>query len=364
LFDFILIFPGETQVDSKSQNKLWVKTSLFFCTGIVLFAAYISNADTNLQTAGAMAKAVEEFSASLSADQKKKALFTFEDTERTNWNFVPLQDKAKNPTRKGLRIEEMSADQKQLAMNMVQAGTSKEGFARVRGIMGLEQVLKENEKNGSNTRNSEWYFVSVFGNPAAGKKWGWRFEGHHLSLNFSIEGNKVISATPSFFGANPALVLNGDKKGLRILPETEDFAKKLIATLSEEQKKVAFTNNLFAEIEQGKAVAPSFSKGLESGALTSAQKKIVHELIQAYSNRFPKDFAEKETTRLLGSDFAKIDFSYALDKSKPNDPYTYRLQGPDFLIEFLNIQADASGNPANHIHSAWRASKGDFGNRN
>lgn len=135
-------------MDSKSQNKLWVKTSLFFCTGIVLFAAYISNADTNLQTAGAMAKAVEEFSASLSADQKKKALFTFEDTERTNWNFVPLQDKAKNPTRKGLRIEEMSADQKQLAMNMVQAGTSKEGFARVRGIMGLEQVLKETKRTG------------------------------------------------------------------------------------------------------------------------------------------------------------------------------------------------------------------------
>jgi len=351
-------------VNSQSQNKLWVKSSLFFCTGMMLFAAYISNADTNLQTAGAMAKAVEEFSDSLSADQKKKALFMFEDSERTNWNFVPLQDKAKNPTRKGLRIEEMSADQKLLAMSMVQAGTSKEGFARVRGIMGLEQVLKENEKNGTNIRSSEWYFVSVFGTPASGKKWGWRFEGHHLSLNFVVEGNKVISATPSFFGANPALVLNGNKKGIRTLPETEDYTKKLIASLSDEQKKIAFTNNLFAEIEQGKALAPSFSKGLESGALNSAQKKIVQDLIQAYSNRFPTDFAEKEASRLVGPDFAKIDFSYALDKSKPGDPYTYRLQGPDFLIEFLNIQADGSGNPANHIHSVWRASKGDFGVRN
>jgi hypothetical protein len=179
-----------------------------------------------------------------------------------------------------------------------------------------------------------------------------------------IEGNKVVSATPSFFGANPALVLNGTKKGLRTLPETEDFAKKLIASLSDEQKKVAFTDKLFAEIEQGKSLAPTFSKGLESGALNPEQKKIVQEMIRAYSNRFPQDFAEKEAARLVGSDFAKIDFSYALDKSKPGDPYTYRLQGPDFLIEFLNMQADASGNPANHIHSAWRASKGDFGNRN
>lgn len=351
-------------MDSQLQNKLWIKTSLLFCTGIVLFAAFISSADTNLQTAVAMAKAVDEFSASLSADQKKKAMFTFEDSERTNWNFVPLQDKAKNPTRKGLRMEEMSADQKQLALNMVQAGTSKEGFTRVRGIMGLEQVLKETEKNGTNVRSSDWYFVSIFGTPAAGKKWGWRFEGHHLSLNFVIEGNKVVSATPSFFGANPALVLSGDKKGLRTLPETEDFAKKLIASLSDEQKKIAFTDKLFAEIEQGKSLAPAFSKGLESGSLNPAQKKIVQDLIQAYSNRFPKDFAEKEASRLIGPDFSKIDFSYALDKSKPGDPYTYRFQGPDFLIEFLNIQADGSGNPANHIHSAWRASKGDFGNRN
>jgi len=349
---------------SSSHNKLWIKTGLVFCTGFVLIAAYISNADTNLQTAGAMAKAVDEFSATLSADQKKKALFTFEDSERTNWNFVPLQDKAKNPTRKGLRMEEMSVEQKQLALSMVQAGTSKEGYSRVRGIMGLEQVLKENEKNGTNVRSSDWYFVSVFGTPGAGKKWGWRFEGHHLSLNFVIEGNKVVSATPSFFGANPALVLNGTKKGLRTLPETEDFAKKLIASLSDEQKKVAFTDKLFAEIEQGKSLAPTFSKGLESGALNPEQKKIVQEMIRAYSNRFPQDFAEKEAARLVGSDFAKIDFSYALDKSKPGDPYTYRLQGPDFLIEFLNMQPDASGNPANHIHSAWRASKGDFGNRN
>ncbi|MEI7852692.1 MAG: DUF3500 domain-containing protein [Planctomycetota bacterium] len=349
---------------SSSHNKLLIKTGLVFCTGIVLIAAYISNADTNLQTAGAMAKAADEFSATLSAEQKKKAFFTFEDSERTNWNFVPLQDKAKNPTRKGLRMEEMSGEQKQLALSMVQAGTSKEGYSRVRGIMGLEQVLKENEKNGTNVRSSDWYFVSVFGTPGAGKKWGWRFEGHHLSLNFVIEGNKVVSATPSFFGANPALVLNGDKKGLRTLPETEDFAKKLISSLSEDQKKVAFTDKLFSEIEQGKSLAPTFSKGLESGALNPEQKKIVQEMIRAYSNRFPQDFAEKEAARLVGSDFAKIDFSYALDKSKPGDPYTYRLQGPDFLIEFINMQADASGNPANHIHSAWRASKGDFGNRN
>jgi len=168
-------FFGEIQLSSLLKNKLWIKTGSVICTAIVLITAIISNADTNLQTAGAMAKAVEEFSASLTAEQKKKALFSFEDSERTNWNFVPLQDKAKNPTRKGLRMEEMSTEQKQLALNMAQAGTSKEGFSRVRGIMGLEQVLKENEKNGTNIRSSEWYFVSVFGTPAAGKKMGMAF---------------------------------------------------------------------------------------------------------------------------------------------------------------------------------------------
>lgn len=350
-------------MQSYSRNKLWVKCGLVFCCGIVLFAAFISNADTGMPTAGMMAKAANAFSESLSADQKKKALFSFEDAERSNWNFVPLQDKSKNPTRKGLRMEEMSADQKQLAMSLVQSGTSKEGFSRVRGIMGLEQVLKETEKNGTNVRSSDWYFVSIFGNPDAGKKWGWRFEGHHLSLNFTIEGGKVVSATPSFFGANPALIMDGKQKGQRTLPETEDFAKKLIESLSDEQKKSAGKGMLFSEIEQGKSSAPSFPKGLESGALNVDQKKIVKEMIQGYSNRFPQDFAEKEVARLSGSDFEKIDFSFAMDKSKPGNPYTYRLQGPDFLIEFLNIQADGSGNPSNHIHSSWRASQGDFGVR-
>ncbi len=345
------------------KHKNYLNASLLVCTGSVFALVLFTSADTSVQTAGIMAKSVAEFASSLAPEQKTKAIFSFNDSERTNWNFVPLQDKAKNPTRKGLRMEEMSASQKALALNMVQAGTSKAGFAKVRGIMGLEQVLKENEKNGTNIRSSDWYFVSIFGNPSEGKKWGWRFEGHHLSLNFTIEGNKVVSATPAFFGANPALVMNGEKKGLRTLPETEDTPKKLIASLNDGQNKVAAQDKLFAEIEQAKTVAPSFSKGLETSKLNTEQKKMVQELIQNYASRFPQDLAEKESSRLLGDDFAKLDFSYSWDKSKPGQPYTYRLQGPDFIIEFLNIQADGSGNPANHIHSSWRASQGDFGTR-
>ena len=119
--------------------------------------------------------------------------------------------------------------------------------------MSLENILRELEKNGANVRNPEWYFVSIFGKPAKTGKWGWRIEGHHLSLNFTLEDGKVIASTPAFFGANPALVMEGDKKGLRTLPEAEDYAQELFASLDDDEKKVAFQAKQFPEIEEGKA---------------------------------------------------------------------------------------------------------------
>src|SRR5207245_808404 len=125
------------------------------------------------------------------------------------------------PTRKGLPLVEMSDDQRKTAMELVKAGTSTEGYSKATTIMSLELILRELEKGGAVVRDPGWYFFSVFGTPSKTARWGWRVEGHHLALNFVVDGGKVLAATPTFFGANPAEIKAGPKKGQRTLPEAE-----------------------------------------------------------------------------------------------------------------------------------------------
>ncbi len=311
-----------------------------------------------VQMSDAAAKLVND----LNGDQKSKAVFDFDDKERTNWNFVPLQDKEKNPTRKGLRFEQMTVEQKETAKALLRAGTSASGYLKATTIMSLEAVLADLEKRGAMVRNPGWYFVTIFGTPSKAGKWGWRIEGHHLSLNFVIDRGKIVASTPAFFGANPADIKKGPRKGQRTLREAEDLARDLFAALDEGQRKIAFQTKLFPDIEQGKSVAhPGAPKGLPAAKMNEKQRAILQKLVHAYAERMPAEVAEAELAEVKAAGFDKIHFAFAQDKDKPGEPYTYHVQGPTFLIEFLNVQADSAGNPANHIHSCWRNLKGDFG---
>jgi hypothetical protein len=168
--------------------------------GVLVGVAYVEQATAPAGTK--MATAAEKFVDSLGADQKSKATFTFDDKERTNWYFTPRQDKDRKSTRKGLPLEDMNKDQRAAALALLKAGTSEGGYEKATTIMALESILADLEKNGTNVRNSDWYFFTVFGTPSKTGKWGWRVEGHHLSLNFTIDKGKVVSSTPAFFGSN------------------------------------------------------------------------------------------------------------------------------------------------------------------
>jgi hypothetical protein len=298
----------------------------------------------------------------LNDEQKSKALFAFDDKERTNWHFVPLQDPQKNPTRKGLRFEQMSNEQQETAKTLLRAGTSRSGFEKATTIMSLEAILADLEKGGPMVRKPGWYFVSIFGTPSKSGKWGWRIEGHHLSLNFVVDRGKIVASTPAFFGANPAEVRGGSRKGLRTLPEAEELAKRLFASLDEDQRKIALQKKQFAEIDQGEAVAhPGEPKGLPADKMNEKQRDLLLKLVQAYAERMPPEVAAAEMAEVKSAGIDKIHFAFAQDAAKAGKPYTYHVQGPTFLIEFLNVQEDSARNPANHIHSCWRDLKGDFG---
>ncbi|HEY7327098.1 MAG TPA: DUF3500 domain-containing protein [Gemmataceae bacterium] len=298
----------------------------------------------------------------LNDDQKSMGLFTFDDKERTNWHFVPLQDAKKNPTRKGLRFELMSVEQKDTAKALLRAGTSRAGYEKASTIMSLESILADLEMGGAMVRKPGWYFVSIFGTPLKSGKWGWRIEGHHLSLNFVVDQGKIVASTPAFFGANPAEIKMGSRKGFRTLPEAEDLAKQLFASLDEDQRKIALQKAQFPEIEQGKAAAnPGAPNGLPAAKMNENQRGLLMKLVQAYAERMPPEVAQAEMAEVNSAGTDKIHFAFAQSADKPGKPYTYHIQGPTFLIEFLNVQEDSARNPANHIHSCWRDLKGDFG---
>lgn len=321
--------------------------------------AYVSQA--NEPTGMKMTTAADKLVSSLSADQKAKAAFDFDSPERTNWHFVPLQDSQRRPTRKGLPLQEMTDEQKKAARALLRAGTSNDGYLAATTIMSLEAILADLEKGGTNVRNPEWYFFTIFGTPSKTGKWGWRVEGHHLSLNFAVDGGQVLSATPAFFGANPATVKQGPQQGKRSLANADDLARQLFGSLDDEQRKTAYQEKEFPEIE-ARTRAPKVGepKGLAAAKMTETQRETLLKLLKAYTNRMPGDIAATEMQDVEKAGLDQVYFAYA-GGTEPGKPHTYRIQGPTFVVEFLNVQEDSAHNPANHIHSVWRRIKGDFG---
>jgi hypothetical protein len=308
-----------------------------------------------------MAGAAERLLAGLDAKQKAKASYAFDSKERTRWYFTPQQENRKT-LRKGLPLVELTEKQKDLAKELLKSGLGQDGYKHASTIMSLESILAKLEKGGRLVRNPEWYFFTFFGTPSKTGKWGWRVEGHHLSLNFTLEGGKVVSATPYFMGANPAVVKSGDRKGLQALPETEKPFRDVLAALDDEQKKAARQEKLFPEIAEAVTKPPvGAPKGIAAAKLDAKQKAALMKLVKGYAARMPPEAAAYELGKIEKAGFDKVYFAYAIAEEKPGKPTSYRVQGPTFVIEYLNEQADSAGNPANHIHSVWENVKGDFG---
>jgi hypothetical protein len=311
---------------------------------------------------GDMTKSAERFLASLSAEQGAKARMTFDDPKRLDWHFIPKAE------RKGLQVKEMSPDQRKLAHALVHSGLSEVGFEKATTIMSLEAILHELEKGtGTNIRDPERYYVTIFGTPGLQGKWGWSVEGHHLSLNFVVANGKLVGATPAFFGANPAIVKSdldvGPKKGKQTLAKEETLAFELLGSLSADQRKVAVIETKAPADIRGPATpqAPTGAPaGLAGEKLAESQRKILWSLIEVYAGNMPPEVGAAWLSEIKRAGTEKIHFAWA-GADKPGVGHYYRVQGPTFLVEFVNVQSDAAKNPANHIHSVWRNLAGDFG---
>jgi Protein of unknown function (DUF3500) len=312
----------------------------------------ISAGEIRAATAGEeMANAANAFLSALTSEQQAKATYEFKDEERYDWHFVPK-------SRKGLPFKEMTGAQQKLAHALLCSGLSQRGYAKATTIMSLEEVLAGIEKGKGPNRDADMYFFTIFGKPSLQEAWGWRLEGHHLSLNFIVRGDKVLSATPAFMGTNPGEVREGPRKGLRLLGQEEDLGRELVKSLTAEQQKIAvFSTNAPKEIITGNArkVKALEPEGLAVAKMTKAQKELLLNLIKEYAFRHRAEVAEKDLKKIERTGLNKVHFAWAGSLERGQGHY-YRIQGPTFLLEYDNTQ-----NNANHVHSVWRDFENDFG---
>ena len=307
------------------------------------------------RSSSAMAASAAKFLAALDAGERQQAQFAFDAGERLNWHYIPR-------ARKGLPIKAMTGPQRTLARDLLKTGLSQHGYLTATSIMDLETVLGDLEHRGTTApaivRDPELYFFSIFGTPSARDTWGWRVEGHHVSLNFTIVGGTMVASTPWFFGTNPAEVKDGPKKGLRILGPEEDSARALLLSLDLAQRKTATIADVSPnEIVTANAaqVDPLSPAGVTAAALTAPQRDLLMALIDVYTSQMVADVAADRQARLKRAGIDRIAFAWAGEDAHGKKHY-YRIQGPTFLVEYDNTQNDA-----NHIHSVWRDFAGDFG---
>ena len=298
----------------------------------------------------AMRLAAERLLAAVPESARAKMLRPFDDGDRLDWHYTPR-------SRNGAALKELDARGREAVHALLKTALSAAGHRKVVNIIELELVLREIEAFGL-MRDPERYHLTLYGAPHASKAWGWRFEGHHLSLNFTLAGDRASADTPSFFGANPALVQKGAKKGLRVLAAEEDEARALLGLLDEAQRREAvFEARTYGEIVTSNAdkVDPLKAAGIAAAKLNEIQRLQLIRLIELYAGNFEPGLAAARLARVRSGGIENIRFGWAGATERGRQHY-YRIQGPSFLIEY-----DASQNDGNHVHTVWRDFNGDFG---
>jgi Protein of unknown function (DUF3500) len=360
-----------------------------------------------MSVAAEMSEAAAGWLASLDEAQRSRALFSApspSDAERTTWFYTPTDHG-------GLPLGEQRPAQQGLAMRLVASGLSLAGYATVATVIGLENVLDRAELwavdwGRERGRDPGLYYLAVFGRPG-GDAWGWRFGGHHVSLNYTVIAGRVTSCTPSFIGANPArtgLIADGT---LAPLGNLEGAARLLALSLRDRGADGAFLHpravsdivsgnrayvddgdemvhmqdlwrGRFADkrlddlVDQVDVVAESGSgygqpdhrrlaitrqpKGIAGRDLTAAERGLLSTLARGYLDRFPDEIAGPRLAACQSPDgLDGLHFAYA-GAPAPAGPVYYRLQDARLLAEYDNTQGDA-----NHAHSVVRDLAADFG---
>jgi hypothetical protein len=342
--------------DDHSEPRLTRSAALRLAAGgAAVLAVGARPARAAVTDAATVEAAARAFLASLSPAERARAAFAFGTAERTRWHWtVPA-----SVPRNGLPLGDVSADSRRLALRLLRASASPEGYRKALDIMALQGVLQRMSPGVVDTFDPDLYYVSVFGTPGA-RRWGWRFEGHHLSRHFTIVGDTLV-VEPFFLGAWPTRAGSAFRsvaRGARTMPREEDAAREIVLLLDGRLRRRAVfsSESLTDHVTQNAAsVRPLAGIGVSTSDLPSGGQRRVLELIRTYLANHPGPTARGMLARVERAGIERTRFGWA-GSTLPGVPHYYRLQGPTFLLEF-----DNSRNSGTHIHSVWRDFDRDFG---
>lgn len=315
--------------------------------------------------------AAKHFLSTLDEAQLKKAKLSFEDEKRLEWHFIPME------TRKGLPLRDMNEVQIKAALDLLRSVTSPTGFKRATDIMSFEGILLELEGPASvGRRDFKKYYFTVYGEPSDSSAWGLSIEGHHMSLNFTFAQGAIVDSTPQLFASNPAelpkefsapsITRLGEKtpfpQGYRLIATEEDAGFALLNSLDDAQQSKAVFNEacpediLWAGEPQPKPIP---YVGISAKDLDTHQKALLRKAIESFLACQNQEVVQERLNAIAAANDDAIHFGWAGSKTKEGACY-FRIQGPTFIAEFCNFQADAAGKKANHVHCVWRDLTGDF----
>lgn len=305
-------------------------------------------------TGATMREAATAFLNGLDGPQRNAALFDFASNQRPAWNFMLGARRAP-----GLALEQMTPAQKDAALGLLATGTSRLGLEKAENIMLQQDILRDEWGKGAPDRNRERFSVQIYGTPAATGAWAWRWEGHHLSLTFTILDDEVVSTTPSAFSSEPNTVPSGPHRGLVVLKEEESLARTLFTDLTGPARTGALAwprspgNILSTRTSPGQLAREQ--AGVPLGDLSQSQADMALRLVEVYTTEvLPPDLARTQSARLRGEDSAAIRFAWGgenLDGS-----IYYRLTGANLFIEFATLR-----NQPQHLHAVFHDTARNFG---
>jgi len=299
--------------------------------------------------AAMMRDAASAFLGSLGPPERARATIALGSAERLDWHYVPRE-------RRGLALNAMNQEQQRHGFALLRIGLSERGYSKAETIRQLETVLREIE--GRSFRDPELYYFTIFGEPSDQEPWGWRYEGHHLSQNWTIVAGRALATSPQFFGANPSEVLEGRMKGVRPLGPEEDLARALVRSLDKRQAAAAIVDAVAPRdiITAASRRAAAFDdRGISHASLHGSQAHALEQLIEQHASALPPAPAEERLARARAAGIQAVKFAWMGGTDKGQGHY-YRIQGPTFLVEYDNTQ-----NNAHHVHVVWRDFDGDFG---
>jgi len=301
---------------------------------------------------------------------KHMALLAFTDTARQKWNNLPVGLRA----RVGMSVGNMTDEQRKLFHRILSVSLSSQGYLKASSIMQLDNLLNIyydsiyyrkaiDDSTYQFVRSLLWsprnYYLAFFGNPTD-SVWGYKVEGHHLSVNFTFVKDK-LSVTPFFVGTDPAEYPIMQYAGLRVLGQEEDLGIKLIHLLSPAQQKKATMStevpgDIITAAESGKRLVDYW--GIRGSEMTKEQQAVMQYMIREFVFNLEYDKAVIEYDKILKAGTGNIYFGW-IGEYNEAVPHYYILNGPTFLIEF-----DNNGGPrksANHIHAIWREKGNEYG---